>query len=398
MELSRDKRSRRRRRWFAAVTAIAAIVTTLLATEVVVRFGYLGPTSATPPSIKVERVYAKGVNVPASDESDTDPQLTRPDDLLGYTHLPGRFHVTLRDGFTFTMTHRQDTLRITRPLESYDSDDHRPALWIFGCSFTHGWSVNDEETFPWRVQEMLPDVDVVNFGVSGYDQLHALLQFGQALASRPAPQAIVVTYAHFHDERNTFSRSYRRGTLAQMSPRMRSVMQFPYANLGAGFSVVIRRRSAKASLLTPLSSLMLANYVDGLFDHLDDRLTRSHDVSKALILQFGRRCHEEGIKLVVAGITDEPETWDVLAFCLRNEMNEVDISFDFSNSDYMNAPHDPEHPSPAGQHIYAERLVAYLRESGVLSAITNAVDDPKKLQSDSPTLHDDVPSSAESSR
>src|SRR5262249_14741076 len=108
--------------------------------------------------------------------------------VLGYAHIEGRFNITLRglsptkkNELQFTATHLPNTLRITRPLDTYTSSDDREEVWIFGCSFTHGWSVNDDETFAWLLQKRFPEYNVVNFGVSGYGTVHSLLQFRDAL-------------------------------------------------------------------------------------------------------------------------------------------------------------------------------------------------------------------------
>jgi hypothetical protein len=57
---------------------------------------------------------------------------------LGYTLIPGRFTVTLKDGYSFVMTHLQNSLRVTQPLDNYSGPSEKPEIWIFGCSFTHG--------------------------------------------------------------------------------------------------------------------------------------------------------------------------------------------------------------------------------------------------------------------
>src|SRR5690349_15286102 len=79
--------------------------------------------------------------------------------VLGYSHIAGSFAVTLtdlsranRNELQFRVTHLPNTLRITRPLETYAAPDEREQIWLFGCSFTHGWSVNDDETYAWRLQ------------------------------------------------------------------------------------------------------------------------------------------------------------------------------------------------------------------------------------------------------
>ncbi len=136
-------------------------------------------------------------------------RLFRADAALGYTHLPGRYAVTRPGGYRFHMTHRQDTLRVTQPAARYAGAGSRPQVWVFGCSFTHGWSVNDDQTYVWRLQRRFPEYEFVNFGVSGYGTLHSLIQLRAALATR-RPALVLLAYASFHDVRNTYLRQRRK--------------------------------------------------------------------------------------------------------------------------------------------------------------------------------------------
>jgi hypothetical protein len=114
-----------------------------------------------------------------------------PHPTLGYTHLPGAFVVTLPNGYAFHVTHLPNTFRVTHPLTTDAHARSKPEIWLFGCSFTHGWSLNDEETYPWVLQERLPMYEVVNYGVGGYGTIHALLQLREALHTRPPPVVAV---------------------------------------------------------------------------------------------------------------------------------------------------------------------------------------------------------------
>ncbi|MBI5056916.1 MAG: SGNH/GDSL hydrolase family protein [Nitrospirae bacterium] len=61
---------------------------------------------------------------------------------------------------------------------SYDKDQNRVRILIFGDSFTFGDEVSDNETYSYYLQEMLPNIEVINMGVHGYghDQMLILLR------------------------------------------------------------------------------------------------------------------------------------------------------------------------------------------------------------------------------
>src|SRR5262249_47513236 len=67
-------------------------------------------------------------------------------------------------------------------------------LWIFGDSFSYGWSVDDAQAYPWLLQRAFPGHRVVNFAVGGYGTLQALLELRAALRDAPAPALVVLAH------------------------------------------------------------------------------------------------------------------------------------------------------------------------------------------------------------
>jgi len=184
---------RRRRLLFASGILASALVSLAVGAEVVLRLCGVAPWRLPSNTTSVE----------------PGGSLFRPDPVLGYTHLPGAFVVTLATGYKFRMTHLPNTLRVTHQMETYPSSPEKESIWIFGCSHTHGWSLNDEETYPWLLQEFFPDFEIVNFGVSGYGTLHSLLQLQEAL-QHSRPRLVVLAYASFHDVRNLLLRKRQK--------------------------------------------------------------------------------------------------------------------------------------------------------------------------------------------
>jgi hypothetical protein len=276
---------------------------------------------------------------------------------LGYTHLSGNFTITLKDGYSFRVTHLLNTLRVTHPLQTYAKNNKNREVWIFGCSFTHGWSLNDQETYPWLLQKKFPQYEVVNFGVSGYGTIHSLIQFQKALSSGKIPEIVILTYASFHDERYIFSRNRRKYIVpwTKLGP-----LYQPYARLSQNgklnyyFDVVGYREFP----LMRYSALI--HFIEIMYNKYEDLLYQSHQVTKALTLEFARIAHKNNIILVVAGITLDSQTSYLLSFIKENGMMAVDISVDLNNKENTNFPHD-NHPSASANKKYADKLEKYLR-------------------------------------
>ena len=214
---------------------------------------------------------AKGVNPWQKNEVSiqVDPGGTffRAHPTLGYTHIPGRFTVTLGSGYSFNVAHLPNTLRITRPIDSYKKPERKEEIWIFGGSFTHGWSINDEETYPWLLQERFPEYDVVNFGVSGYGTIHSMLQFREALKTK-TPKVAILAYAGFHDERNTFSRTRRKRVVPWN--RLGPLVQ-PYAQLDRKGKLQYSFADVEYSEFPMMRYLALAHFIEMNYNRLETK-------------------------------------------------------------------------------------------------------------------------------
>jgi hypothetical protein len=330
---------------FRLVGLLLPLVLFFLAAEIVLRVRGFAPFSPRPENFIVEpggRFYAR------------HPR-------LGYTLIPGRFRVTLPDGYSFEATHGEDTHRLTRP-PGGDRFDGRKGVWIFGCSFTHGWGLNDAETYPWLLQEKLPGHEVVNFGVEGYGTIQGLIQYREALQNG-TPEVAIIAYASFHDERNTFSRQTRK--LAVVYNKLGPTIQ-PYARLNqkGALDYYFTATDEVAYTEFPLMRYSsLVTYLEVRYNQVDALLNRSHETSKALIREFADLSRQHRVKLVVAGIVSDRQTSDMLEYCRGLGISALDISVDLTKKENTNWPHDL-HPSRRATEEYANRLAAFLSHTG----------------------------------
>jgi hypothetical protein len=278
--------------------------------------------------------------------------LFEPDSRLGYRHRAGRYQV--RNGsLEFTVTHGPDTLRITRPDPTPTA---RPGLWVFGCSLTHGWLVQDEETFPWALQQRFPRLDVVNFGVNGYGTVHGLIQLEEALATRRSPDVVVVAYASFHDDRNTFARVRRKevvpwnhlGALSQPAARLDPERRFR-----------IELAPFRYRELPGMRRLASLHLLEQAWTQLERRSLHPAEVTDALLDRFEERAREAGARFVLAGMWRDETTAKRLEWARARGWLAVDISFNLEDPRNSHLPWDP-HPSARGQGIYAERLASFV--------------------------------------
>jgi hypothetical protein len=277
---------------------------------------------------------------------------------LGYAHLPGRFRVTLQDGYVFHVTHASDGLRITHPPAAGNMKT-RPAIWIFGCSLTHGWSLNDEETYPWLLQKRFPEYEFVNFGVGGYGTLHSLIQLQEALKSRRKPELIIVAYASFHDLRSLGSRAYQKGNMPHVNYLGSEVVSVLKGRLGAGNKLTYKIVKPDYAPLPLMDHFALLNCLDRAYNLVEIRLLKGQELSKAIFREISLICQKQRIVLVVAGLTQNRKTADLLQYCRNLGMFATDASVDFTLPGNNNWPHD-SHPSAKANRQYAQKIGDFL--------------------------------------
>ncbi len=279
------------------------------------------------------------------------------DSELGYKHLPGKFKVTLNGNYSFNATHLNNSLRITHPLNTYNQSSNKPEIWIFGCSFTYGWSLNDSETYAWLLQEKLPKYEIVNFGVNGYGTLHSFIQFKEALKQGKKPKIAVIAYAGFHDRRNTLLRARSKQMAAW---NKLGILYQPDARLNGknNFTYTMTKLEYHEWPLMRVSALV--NFLEVNYNQFEEGLYKSHDVSKAIIEEFHRVAEANNVKLVVAGINaGSAKMLDELS---QEGIATVDISVDLKIPGNNNLPHDI-HPSAAANRQYADKLDGFLEGS-----------------------------------
>ena len=300
------------------------------------------------------RLSSKGGpwRVPVFDKQIEGDAWTVPDELLGFRYGPGTFTIRSRAGPAIRYTHTSAGRRISRP-----PGTPRPkgkAIWFMGCSYTYGWGVKDDETFPWLIQRALPNREVVNFGVNGYGTVHSLLQLEQALAQGPPPALVVLGHGVFHDKRNVVSRRYRKRTRSHHQV----VYTVPYATLDDD-RLVISYRPLTYEPWPGQRTFALVHTAERIRNRVGEWLHGPDGVAKALLARMAAACSEKGVLFVVAGI-DRRHLPERLDWIREQEIIAVDISVDLADPGWRNA--SDGHPSARAHKAFADRLLAFLRE------------------------------------
>lgn len=138
------------------------------------------------------------------------PPIVMRDAYLGWSLVPNLQKIVVGSssgGGSYHLSTDSEGRRITYPRER-SIPESSPLVVFLGDSFTNGVTVDDEETFAWRLAERFPQYHFVNLGVLGYGTDQELVRLERFLESKPrAPLSDVVVLLTETDFRDT-QRSY----------------------------------------------------------------------------------------------------------------------------------------------------------------------------------------------
>lgn len=180
-----------------------------------------------------------------------------PDPLLGFAVHPGRYEINERfDGqrHRFQLTINDAGLRAT----SYAPTQASRRIYIAGDSGIFGWGLNDEDTVPWLLQGRLPQYEVVNWSLTRYSTVHALLQLQQARARIGPEDVVVLTYHPTDVDTNValpaIFRDFSDGLEAQLADaQFVAAINYPFGAFDDQGRFVIRRTKLSCFLRTAVA-------------------------------------------------------------------------------------------------------------------------------------------------
>jgi len=224
--------------------------------------------------------------------------LTEPDAALGWRNKPGQY---------LLYPYRQDATLAPEPYGiTINSDGSRGAPgggrqvvdYFFGCSFTHGFAVDDSQTIP-ALFEKKSEAGALNFGVPGYGTLQALQLMKNILPQSLPPETVVFyLYLDSHDDR-TVVEPYWMSWLFHpysMRPLIGSV---PYCDWGAAG---VRCFPPTEYPHVPFRDwLMISRVIGDVIYTVGSRQRVSHkrEISRVLMSQMNDLVKSRGGRLVV---------------------------------------------------------------------------------------------------
>lgn len=126
------------------------------------------------------------------------------DPVLGWANRPHARGTRTTSEFTYSVRVNSEGQR--GPEVSRERTQDKLRIAVLGDSFAWGWGVAEEDSFPARLERLMPWTEVINFGVVGYGPVQYLLQADRVLAFQP--DLVVVAFCLGNDFADTVL--YRR--------------------------------------------------------------------------------------------------------------------------------------------------------------------------------------------
>lgn len=263
---------------------------------------------------------------------------------LGLTEL-GRRHVW---SFSSTALGSRST--------SAAGNDGKPVILVLGCSLTHGVYLNDEQTYAWKMQEALPDYQVVNLGHNGYSLYQALLLLEKVVETLK-PVAVVMG---FHTD------LCRRNTPDFFSARY----SMPAPSCVSLFGKLLRFRTGSYAFFSLRNSVELIKMLERLVNRLRYAVRGGKKVQRKttehLLLQMNHTCRKAKAKFLVASLWD---TSPFHEFFVKSGLSWCVSGIDLGDAGTDGAPRYTlskeildSHPGEEANAVYAEVIALALRD------------------------------------
>jgi tetratricopeptide (TPR) repeat protein len=329
----------RQQRWFlfalAANTAMLALML-LVAEMILLLLGF--PVFAEP-------------NIVLRD--DTGKRFWQTDPYLGFRLAEGPFRFSVTSDYAWTATHSPQGQRLTS--NPTVSSDH-PELWVLGCSFTYGWSINDNQTLAARLQEQWPDWNIRCWAVPGFGTTQSFLQLKRALEAGDKPDIVYYGYGSFHETRNVLSRDRQRA-FARTDPQ--AIHLPPFAQFNPKGDIEVIFQPPHFYELPGMRWSRLLTLIEGSYDNLQMQWLPSQQVTWKLLEEMNRLCQQKKISFLIGALTQDELTSQLIAHAQKSNLDLVDLAPPAEFEGCQNLPFDG-HPSAKFQRLCAEKIAAHL--------------------------------------
>lgn len=282
------------------------------------------------------------------------------DSIYGLQLSPGKFSITLNDSVTFHTSH--DRFRKRRSGEK----DSCERIFVYGCSFTYGYGVNDDQTFVSLLNRSREGESFSNFGVPGYGTLQALMRLKKEIESGNVPSSVMIVHSSVHPERNGMANSYRKALkigYKNSNKHVESNMQdarFPFMEKSKSAVQFVSWKEIYSNW-PGREQFAIVNAVQSLSQERPNE-EKLEQITERIFEDIVELCDANSIRCIVVNLDDGKFKNRYQDLLEKFQVGVVSVNFDFTSEKYTNRPYD-SHPNTLGHKRIAGSILDYLNQS-----------------------------------
>jgi hypothetical protein len=303
--------------------------------------------------------------------------------LWGWHHDPGQHGIFESAEFRIAVSINQKGLRDRD--YSYERTSEKKRILVLGDSFVWGFGVEQDQIFTEQLEDLLPNVEVINAGVSGYSTDQELLWL-KSEGVKYDPDLGILVVRGIDDSLNHLERVYvvyykPRFTFGENGHLELQNVPVPQASAFERSLYLGRRHSSLVNFLIQnvRPTILQKLHGQGSFETQKLETFRESDASEqftltlALIDEIRRVAETENAQLMI--VTNSifwwphqlDATYEELVRALRDNypyVIDIEASTGYSSAQ-MTIPHDG-HWNQDGHRFVAEQLLKFIEENRLL--------------------------------
>jgi hypothetical protein len=214
-----------------------------------------------------------------------------------------------------------------------------PKINLYGCSWTYGTGLSDDETFAQLLQVEFPSARFRNRGCGGYGTVHNYIQFRQEIAANDVDIAIFLVISD-HRFRNTPHRI-----------RWKTFQESRWDGYGVTRTPIARQSRDGTFQIAYIPLLQPAVDAEGLDTFLPSDFML--DQATFATLRASRALAEKnGVQIIIAVLDSVDMTFNDRLLAEFESAIDISVPFD---EDHFWLPHD-SHPNAFANTLFSERI------------------------------------------
>lgn len=286
------------------------------------------------------------------------------DNLLGWKLMKGNYFNSLnKHKIVYTINQFGRRITINSSEKEVDSGNK---LFLFGCSFTFGQSVSNENTFPYLIQKDLKNLSVYNFGTPGYSLIQMLIQLKQEINNNNIPKIVILNYGYWLNERGAKGVQWLKRFNYHSNQLTINEMNYPFGKIkNQKLDIYYLQKNQLDKDLLFSDVFLTLDLINSFITTLQEvNISNQERIAIETIKEFQKICFQNDIEFLIF-------CFDRKGFNLikNNKINDLRYSLskvDISKNVYNCSPEDPSHPNNLANKIYKAEIIHSLKYSNIL--------------------------------